>query len=259
MPRLLLQLLKWAGIAIGGLIGLIVIAVVVVYFVAGARLNKTYDIEVAPIAIPTDEAAIARGKHLVESALICQECHGENLQGDVMEDDPPFGRIVASNLTPGRGGVGGTYGDVDFVRALRHGVRPDGTPLVIMPAELFTKLGDSDMGAVIAYVKSLAPVDNELPSTTLAPLGRLFFVLDLFGGPLLPAEVIEHGAPRKPVPRPGVTAEYGEYLAFLCIACHGDELGGVESEEYGLAPNITSGGRSVSHKPSFGGVGEAVS
>ena len=177
MPRVLLQVLKWAGIVIGGLVGLVVVALVVVYFVGGGRLSKTYDIQVAPVAIPTDDVAIARGKHLAESAVLCQECHGENLQGDILEDDLVFGRIVASNLTSGKGGIGGRYSDEDFVRAIRHGVRPDGTPLIIMPSEFFNKLGEADLGAVIAYIKSLPPVDNELPGTTAGPLARLIVLL----------------------------------------------------------------------------------
>ena len=43
--RRVLKVLKWIGIVLGGLVGLIVVALVVVYFVAGARLNKTYEIQ----------------------------------------------------------------------------------------------------------------------------------------------------------------------------------------------------------------------
>ena len=78
MARVLLKILKWVGIVLGGLLGLVVIAMVVVYFIAGSKLGETYDIQVAPVAIPTDEAAIERGRHLVTSVGLCTECHGDH-------------------------------------------------------------------------------------------------------------------------------------------------------------------------------------
>ena len=81
MPRLLFRILKWAGIALGGLLVVIVVAVVAVYFIAGARINKTYDIQVEAITVPTDAESIARGKHVVQSFGLCQECHGDMLEG----------------------------------------------------------------------------------------------------------------------------------------------------------------------------------
>ena len=237
MPRLLLKVLKWAGIVLGGLLGLLIAAIVVVYFIGGSKLSKTYDIEVVPIPVPTDEVAIERGRHLVEAVGLCQECHGERLEGKVMEEDPVFGRFSASNLTAGKGGVGGRFSDVDYVRAIRHGVRPDGTPLIIMPSEFFTKLGGEDVGAIIAYLKSLPPVDNEVPVSELGPLGRLFLVM---GAPFLPAAVVDHAAPVPDTPEPAVTAEYGKYVGLVCTVCHGDDLAHGEGQAAG--PNITQGG-----------------
>ena len=167
--RILLKVLKWAGIVFGGLVGLIVVLLVAVYFIGGARVNKTYDIQVKPITIPDDEEAIARGEHLVSTVGLCLECHGEKLEGTMISDDPLFGRIAASNLISGKGGVGGRFGDIEFVRAIRHGVRPDGTSLIIMPSNLFSQISGPDLGAIIAYLKSVPPVDNELPATAAGP------------------------------------------------------------------------------------------
>ena len=212
--------------------GLIVVALVVVYFVAGARLNKTYDIQPQAVAIPTDEASLERGEHLADAVSGCQGCHGEDLAGKVLEDDPAFGRIVSSNLTTGAGGIGGTYNDADFVRAIRHGVRPNGKPLFFMPSSEFNKLSDPDLGAIIAYVKSVPPVDNDLPDIAAGPIGRLFLLLD---AEFLPASVIDHTASPSPAPEVGVTVEYGAYLASFCSACHGSDISG------GFGPNITPG------------------
>ena len=113
--------------------------------------------------------------------------------------------------------------EVDFVRAIRHGLDADGKPLVIMPAEYYNRLGDADLGAVIAYVKSQPPVDNEVPDTSMGPLGRIIVLLE---DSLLPASIIDHTAPRPPAPEPGVTAEYGRYVATVCSICHGENMAG---------------------------------
>jgi hypothetical protein len=151
--------------------------------------------------------------------------------------------VVASNLTSGKDGIGGRYTDVDFVRAIRHGVGDDGRDLVIMPSNYFTKMGDNDLGAIIAYLKSLPPIDNELPTTSMGPIGRIISLLE---SELVPVRVIDHEAPRPAEVAPGVTAEYGKYRALLCPICHGDDLtGGTVPGEGGdvpKAPNITAAG-----------------
>ena len=73
------NILKWIGIVLGGLVGLLVLAIVVLYVIGSARLNKTHEIQVENIAIPTTESVIVRGQSLVEALTFCQECHGDNL------------------------------------------------------------------------------------------------------------------------------------------------------------------------------------
>ncbi len=217
----MLKALKWVGIVVGGLVGLLVIALVVVYFTVGARLNKTYAIQVEQIPVPTDPAAAERGQQLV-NFVRCVECHGQDMGGRVFLEAPGVGRLVASNLTTGKGGVGGAFQNTDWVRALRHGVGPDGKSLLVTPAQFYYSLSDADVGAIIAYLQTVPPVDRELPESTLGPLGRLF--LQLFNPPeWLPAEKIDHNPPRPPEPVPGVTAAYGKYLVqtTACAACHG--------------------------------------
>lgn len=233
--------LLWVGAIIGSLVGLIVVLVLVLILLGTTlRVNKTYDIQVAPVDVPTDTEGIERGRHIVESYGLCAECHGDNMAGAVLADDPVFGTLAPSNLTGGRGGVGGTYSNIDFVRAIRHGVGSDGKPLVVMPSQYFYKFSDEDLGAIIAYLKNLPPVDNERAKTSLGPMGR---VLALFDAELLPAREIDHEAGRPATPAGGVTKEYGGYLATICAACHGEHLSGgsVVGEEPGApkAPNLT--------------------
>ena len=233
------RVLKWVGIVVGGLVGLLVVLIVVlVVLCTTLRLNKTYDIQVDAIPIPTDAESVARGRHIVESYGLCVECHGDDMGGDILEEDPVFGKLAPSNLTSGLGGKGGEYTDIDFVRAIRHGIGSDGKPLVIMPSQYFYKFSDRDLGEIVAYLKSLPPVDNEDANTSLGPLGR---IIALFDSEILPARIVDHEAARPATPPVGVTKEYGEYLTTVCSACHGDHLSGgeVPDPDSPPAPNLT--------------------
>jgi cytochrome c553 len=244
------KVLKWIGIVLGGLVGLLVVAGVVLYVLGSARLNKTHDIQAEAIAIPNDEAALARGEHLVEALTFCKECHGADLGGDIFDDEPGIATISASNLTSGQGGVGASYSDTDWVHAIRHGVNAEGRGLLIMHSDIYHNLSEQDLGATIAYVKSVPPVNNELPKTKVKPLGSVLVALGVFDVenlPLIPAEVIDHSASFSKMPDQGATVEYGSYLMSitLCRMCHGPDLTGGPPLEEGMppGPDITPDGQ----------------
>ena len=224
------KVLKWIGLVLGGLIVLVLLAGGVMYVVGGSKLGRTYEAQTADLTIPTDSASIARGAHLAR-VNGCTDCHAANLAGQVFVDAPPF-RIVASNLTAGAGGVGGRYSAEDFDRAIRHGLRPDGSPLLIMPSAAFHRLADEDVAALIAYLQQVPPVDQELPPTEVRAPGRIMsaFLLD----PAMEVHVEPARATRPPV---GPTAEYGEYLVSgVCAYCHGADLQGAQPPNPGSPP-----------------------
>ena len=128
--------LKWIGIVLGSLIALLVLAFVVLYSNGSAKWNKlhgNYDVPVETIPIPADQATIARGVHIA-TVYMCGYCHTETLSG---QSGPGLITLTFPNLTAGKGGVGATNSDEDWVRAIRHGVGHDGKGLVIMPAQVF--------------------------------------------------------------------------------------------------------------------------
>ncbi len=217
------RIARMAAFGLLGLGGLLVLALAVVYLLSNARIQRRYGVEVEALPLPTDAERLARGEHLA-TIRGCRGCHGPDLGGQVLLDDPALGRIYASNLTAGQGGIGGTYTDEDWVRAIRHGLGPDGRPLLIMPASEFYYLSDADLSDLIAYLRTVPPVDRILPEDRVGPLGRILFLLGRF--PLLEAEGIDHDAPRPTAPPPGVTVAYGEYLARGCIGCHGPDFSG---------------------------------
>ena len=112
----------------------------------------------------------------------------------------------------------------------------------MMPARIFFYLSDEDLGALIAYLKTLPPVDNEMPPLTLGPLGRV--TLGLGEAPFTMPDVIRiaHDHPRPVAPQPGITKEYGQYLTYVCTQCHGENFNGQHLEREGLVPNLTPGG-----------------
>jgi mono/diheme cytochrome c family protein len=212
-------------------VALIVLGGIVMGQQVDERLGTVYEISVEPIDIPTDEASIERGEHLINTVLFCKECHGDDLGGKLQFNDPLTGRIAASNLTSGAGGIGSDTPDEEWVLAIRHGIDENRHPLIEMPAESFYSLSDQDLGAIIAYLKSLSPVDNELPERRLGP----FYQLSILSNPnLIPAEVIDHEGARPDAPEPGATAEYGKYLATACRICHGPVLSGGPGAGAGL-------------------------
>ena len=167
------KILKWTGIVLGGLIVLLLILVVALYLIGGSKQHKVWKIEPEAVTIPSDAASVARGEHLVRTVAVCVGCHGDNLGGKVLINQPSFAVIYALNLTPGEGGAGAEFKDPDFVRAIRHGVDPDGRALIIMPSQNFYAMSDADLGAVIAYLRTLPPVNNELPDPKLGLLARI--------------------------------------------------------------------------------------
>lgn len=69
--------------------------------------------------------------------------------------------LPAPNLTAGKGGIGATYTDADWERAIRHGIGGDNRVLAIMPSNYFSHYSDADLAAVIAYLKTFPPVDSD--------------------------------------------------------------------------------------------------
>jgi len=238
---------KWIGMVSGSLVGLLVLAFVVLYIIGSvkwSRMHGKYDVPAETITVPTDEASIARGEH-VATLHLCRICHTEALSGQSVSV-PGMLTLAIPNLTSGAGGVGGANTDEDWIRAIRHGVGHDGRGLAMMPSSTFYYLSDDDLGALIAYLKSLPSVDNELPRTDLGPMGRVMLALGQLPPDIVPnVIVIDHDAPRPVGPEPGVTVEYGEYLARTCALCHGPDLNGQTVVLDGppiLTPNLTPGG-----------------
>ena len=236
--------LKWIGIVLSVLIGLIIVVAVALYVSVGARLSKTYTIQPEAVTIPSDAAALERGERL--AAIYCAGCHGEDYGGTAFFNDPALATVNAPNLTPGKGGASSEFTDANWVLAIRHGVDPhEGKPLLVMPSKDLYYLSDADLGAIIAYMKGLPPVDKEWDEYKFTPMAQILLGIGAFGE-AIPAEVIDHTGPRPVAPAAGVTTTYGGYLVktFGCATCHGKDLSGGKDPNPAAppAPNLTRSG-----------------
>jgi len=237
------KVFKWISITLGVLILLVLVIAGSLFIKGSSQLSKTYQVEPVAITIPNDESSIERGAYLFQ--VSCAGCHSDDLSGKVILDDPAIGYLPAPNLTAGQGGVGNHYSDTDFARAIRHGVDAEGQGLLIMPSKAYWHFSEEDLGAIIAYIKTASPVNNDLGQKSQSPLGKIMLGAGAFGEAFA-AEVLEHDAPLAAAPERGTTAAYGEYLVNTgdCRTCHGPDLAGMQSPEPGspYSPNLTPAG-----------------
>ena len=239
-----MKVLKRIGIVLGALIGILAIVVLSLHLYGRSRANRAPEITGKPVSIPTDAEAIARGEHLVHSVSLCADCHSENLEGQVfIDNEAPIGYIAAPNLTAGEGGVGATNTDAQWELAIRHGVGHDGRALAIMPSGNLNHLSDADLGAILAYIKQLPPVDNVLGERNLIFPGTIIFGVMAYNE-VFPVSYVDHEQPGANAPAAGVTAEYGEYLSYIasCRDCHGPNLAGGVDPNAPTGPNLTPAG-----------------
>ncbi|MCC6464201.1 MAG: c-type cytochrome [Planctomycetes bacterium] len=200
-----------------GVVGLLACAFGGIHFVAASKIAETVTVEVADLEIPEGSKAVKRGEYLVDHLLGCKECHGEDLGGKVIMDNGAMGLWYGPNLTAGKGSELVDYTGKDWARALRHGVGRDGRRLLLMPSEDYVTFSDDDIGAVIAYVRSLPPVDRANQDISLGPVAK---GLIASGEVQFAYDKINHQA-RRPEAKPGPTKEWGAVLIGTCTGCHG--------------------------------------
>ena len=230
----------------GGLTALGLVALAATAIVAGAQLGERKSqrhIELTLQAVPfrSDAAGVERGKYLYLSRG-CTECHGVNGAGSEFINDGKGMRIRAPNITPGAGGVVSAYGPVDWDRTVRHGVKPDGRPLMVMPSEDYNRFTDDDLASLVAYLRQMPAAEGQGALLQLPAFVKALYAAGVVRDA---AETIDHHlVPPEPVPE-GVTAVHGAYVANTCIGCHGPQLSGGKipgaPPEWPAAANLTPG------------------
>lgn len=223
---------KWIGwlLAVGAVLvaGLFAAA----WALSERALDKTWQVQDPPLAAAAASASLEHGRHLYATRG-CSDCHGANGAGKLLVDAPHVVRIVPSNLTLSVRDP--AWDDDALAAAIRHGVRPDGTPLMIMPTGDYAGLDDHDVASIIAYLRTLPEVATDPGVTQVRPLGRVLYLLGKL--PLVPAERVDHAPRTRKAPPAVADAAYGRYVAQVCTGCHRDDFSGGLVLEPGTPPS----------------------
>lgn len=162
------------------------------------------------------EVSVERGEYLVRGPAGCGNCHtpktpegpdmANEFGGFIVEKSAAF-EAWAVNITPGSRVA--TWTDDELAKAIREGIRPDGSIIgPPMPIGLYRGLSDDDLYSMVAFLRTVPASQNETPFST-------------YNIPLPPS----YGPPIDSVAAPprGVSVEYGQYLAgpvAHCLECH---------------------------------------
>ncbi len=157
-----------------------------------------------------------RGEYLVQGPMGCGNCHTpfgpagfdttRDLGGRLVDQTQAY-TVIAPNITPGSRIA--DWSDEDLARAIREGIRPDGSLIgPPMPFAMYRGLGDEDLASVVTYLRRMPAVAGD-PGASVYNIGRPL----AYGPPVQNVTAPERGA----------TAEYGAYLAgpvSHCMECH---------------------------------------
>jgi mono/diheme cytochrome c family protein len=235
--------IKWTLGAAVGVVAVVAIAGYVGWQMADAKMLRTVEVKVQPVAFVNDAQSLARGKYLFESRG-CVDCHGANGFGRTFVEDGKGLKIAGPDIT--RGGATTSYRPEDWVRTIRHGVKPSGRPIMIMPSEDYNRFTDADLASLVSYVRSLPPGPGAKAVVDLPPPVRILYG---FGAIQDAAARIDHTLPPAQPVAEGVNAKHGAYVANMCIGCHGEHLSGGKipggPPDWPAAANITPGEGSV--------------
>lgn len=173
------------------------------------------------------ERAVKRGEHIVHAWAGCFGCHGDDFGGKVLVDVPIVGYWGGPNLTTGKGSVVEGYTPQEWDRAVRHGLRRDGRSSS-MPSEEFRNLSDRELSDIVAYLRSVPPVDRDIGRPRFGPV---FAIMGATDPRMFPAYGIDHqkAHPESP-PAQQVSVELGAHMTQVCVGCHGANLSGGKME-----------------------------
>lgn len=201
------------------------ISVLIVFFV---YFSSTYPKTDKPLDVKVEATPerLARGKYLVSHVVVCIDCHstrdyskfsGPLIEGTEGKGGEVFnkeniglpGTIYAKNITPA--GIG-HWTDGELIRAITCGVNKDGESLFpLMPYMSYNGLTKEDLFSIVAFIRTLKPIENKVPEKSLD----------------FPMNLIEKTIPVKSFSMENQvnksnSVEYGKYLVSIagCSDCH---------------------------------------
>jgi cytochrome c553 len=215
------KFLKWSGFVVAGFAALACIAGAFVFFASERALNRQYTVvDDRPLTITGDAAGVAAGRHVAQLAG-CMHCHGDELNGGLVDDIPRLVRLVAPNISV----LLPEYSDAQLATLLRKGVKRDGSSVLFMPSEMYRHMTDEELGQLIAYLRTFpATAEGVQEKTQVRIIGRVLLAAGKFKPSALAIETL---------PEPANTFDAGDPLSrgrhltmTFCSECHGQNLEG---------------------------------
>ncbi|KAB2880647.1 cytochrome c [bacterium] len=219
-----------------------IVGIVVLLIIGGLSYLTTQFPNAGPIENITIESTperVQRGEYLSNHVAMCVDCHSHRnweyyagpltpetfgIGGELFSEDMGFpGNIYSKNITPANTGIKG-WTDADIFHAITTGVTKSGNALFpLMPYPNFSVSDREDIYSIIAYIKTLKPIENQVKET------KLNFPLNLIVRSIpKPAEFTTR-------PEKTDTVAYGKYMITLasCGECHtpkekGDPIPGMD-------------------------------
>lgn len=234
------KIVRYFFIALTVLVSIILIGLTY-FFVSFPKTDEPSDIKVER----TNER-IERGKYLANHVAVCIDCHSkrdwskfsgpvvsgtEGKGGEVFNEDMGLpGTIYSGNITPASIG---NWTDGELIRAIACGVNKKNKALFpLMPYPSYNQFVEEDLYSIVAYLRSLPAIKNDVPES------KLNFPLNL----IVKTIPLKSYTPVKSIDKSNVV-EYGKYLAKIasCIECHTPQEKGQSIKELELAGGMKFG------------------
>lgn len=208
------------GLAI--VLGIVALVPVAIYLASEALIVRRFTLPSSIVHARVTPHAVAWGRH-VATIFGCRDCHGPDLTGRMLYRAPGLS-IAAPNLTR----FVAQNSDAQFDFAVRQGLAPSARALWVMPSAAYVYMRDTDLTAIIAYLKSQPPKGPQWPKPDFSFPARVAVLM----GKLAPVDPYDLG--RHPPRSVGPRYDGGRYLAAMaCSSCHGTDLTGK-----GAAPDL---------------------
>ena len=215
------KILQWMGFVVAGLAGIALLGIAYVYFASERELARHFQAsDGTALVIPKDVVAVAEGERIARLAG-CLHCHGEKLNGGLVEDIPNLVRLVAPNISVRLP----EYSDAQLATLLRKGVKADGSSVLFMPSEMYRHLGDEDLAQLIAYLRTVpATAEGVQEKTEVRIIGRTLIAMGEFKTSALAIQTLPAAFNTFDAKDP---VSHGRYLTMsFCSECHGQNLEG---------------------------------
>jgi cytochrome c553 len=221
------KVLRWLGYVLATILVLALLFAAWVWFASARVLSRTHRAAPERLAAPSAAQLADAGRQL--RILGCANCHGRGLAGGMVFDGQPFATVWAPNLTA----LAPRVSDHQLAAAIRQGIGHDGRALFVMPSDMYARLSDREVAALIVAIRAAPRAGGPVAPIRWGPIGRFA----LATGGLRPVmATAEDYRVRQPYDAGPGEAAGGRLAATACAACHGPDLTGGTAEGGDRAP-----------------------